>query len=83
MVMWSGTSGLPMAPSRMASCFVQRVPAVFGHHAAVLLVVLRVPGQAVPVDRGAVAADGGVGDADGLVDDFRTDAVAADDCDTK
>jgi len=45
----------------------------------VLLVLGGRPGQAVPGDLGLIVpADGPIDDADGLLDDFRADAVAAD-----
>ena len=56
----------------------EHVPAVGRHDAAGLLVVGAAPGQLVPFRRRAIAAQGGVGHADGLVDHFRPDAVAAD-----
>src|SRR5262249_30783501 len=61
----------------------QNVPAVGRDHVAGLLVVRRVPGQTVPFQRRLVALDGGVQNADGLIDDFGTDAVAADDRDAE
>ncbi len=57
---------------------LQHVPAVGRHDAAGLLVVGAAPGEPVPFDGRPLAAQGGVGDAHGLVDHFRPDAVAAD-----
>ena len=63
---------------------LELLPAVLGQHAAVLLVVGGAPGQPVPLQLGVVVlARRGLGDADGLVDHFRADAVAADDRDPK
>ncbi len=56
----------------------QHVPAVGRHDAAGLLVVGAAPGQLGPFDGRALAAQRGVGHAHGLVDHFRSNAVAAD-----
>ena len=62
----------------------QDVPAVGRHHPAGFQIVIAAPGQAIPFQNGAgLVAQGGVGDADGLVDYFGADAVAADDRDAK
>jgi hypothetical protein len=59
------------------------VVSVRRQHGAGLLVVGGAPGQAVPLEGGVGLARGGVGHANGLVDDLRTDAVAGDDGDAE
>ena len=62
--------------------FPELVPAVVRHHLAMLLVEVGAPRETVPFERGTVVAgDGGIRYADGLLDHFRTDTIAADDCD--
>ena len=75
-VMWSGMSGAPTEPNKMASNFLI-LGAVGRHHDAVLLVVVRAPVEILEVQREfTVALGAGLQNLDAGSDDFRADAVS-------